>query len=322
MSKGISVNRSAWKILDKLLEYPALLGIKVDETSNGIKIIDAGIEAHGGFQAGKLITEICMGGLAEAGIDIRSYGNLEMPTICVRSDQPVIATLGSQYAGWRIKEGDYFAIGSGPARALAKKPKEIFRQIDYEDDADVAIIVLETDKVPPAGLIERFVSDCHVRADRLALILAATASIAGVTQVAGRIVETGIHKLVRLGVDPNTILYACGSAPIPPVHPQLNHAMARTNDAILYGGIAYYALQFDDDAELARIAEKAPSRASKTYGKPFLETLKQAGYDFYSIDPDLFAPAKLILNNVRTGSLFAAGDINVDVLVQSMGFRD
>jgi len=312
----------AWKLLEKLLDDPALFGVEVDETSDGTKIIDAGIEAHGGFQAGKLVTEICMGGLAKAGIDIRSYGNLEIPTICVRSDQPVIATLGSQYAGWHIKEGGYFAIGSGPARALAKKPKEIFRQIDYEDDADVAIIMLETDHVPPASLIERFVSDCHVRADRLALILAATASVTGVTQVAGRIVETGIHKLVRLGVDPNTILYACGSAPIPPVHPQFNRAMARTNDAILYGGIAYYALQFDDDAELTRIAEKAPSSASKTYGKPFLETLKEANYDFYSIDPDLFAPAKLIFNNVKTGSLFIAGDINVDVLAESMGVRD
>jgi methenyltetrahydromethanopterin cyclohydrolase len=261
-----------------------------------------------------------MGGCGKAEITYRRYGDLELPSIFVYSDHPVIATLGSQYAGWQIREGEYFAIGSGPARALALKPKEIYDQIGYKDDFDKAVVVLETDKYPPAKLIEQFVKDSGVLPENLAAILTPTASLAGSTQVSGRIVETGIHKLRRLGLNPNVILYAWGVAPISPVHPKFVKAMARTNDAILYGGTSYYVVEYEDEEELAKIVEKAPSKASKDYGKPFMEIFKEAKYDFYKIDPNLFAPAVLIVNNAKTGNTFKAGETNAEILVKSLGF--
>ena len=320
MKKALSINRLAWKLLDKLCENPAFYGVNVEKTGSGTTIVDAGIEANGGFQAGKIITEICMGGCGKAEIIPRRYGELELPSIFVYTDHPVIATLGSQFAGWQIKKGDYFAIGSGPARALALKPKEIFEKIGYSDNFDKAVVVLETDKHPPEKLLERFVKDCHVLSKNLAVILAPTASIAGATQVSGRIVETGIHKLGKLGLNTNVILYAWGCAPIPPIHPKFVKAMARTNDAILYGGITYYAIEYEDEEELKAIAEKAPSKASKDYGKPFIEIFKEVNYDFYKIDPNLFAPAILIVNNIQTGKIFRAGEINAEILTKSLSF--
>jgi methenyltetrahydromethanopterin cyclohydrolase len=319
LKHGLSVNSLAWKLLEKLLERPDYYGIKVEKTSSGTTIADAGIKAKGGFQAGKIITEICMGGCGKAEITYRKYGKLELPSIFVYTDHPVIATLGSQYAGWQIKEGDYFAIGSGPARALALKPKEIYDKIGYSDVSDKAVAVLETDKYPPAKLLERLTKECRVSPENLAVILAPTASIAGAIQVSGRIVETGIHKLDKVGLNPKAILYAWGCAPIPPIHPKFIEAMARTNDAILYGGVAYYVVECDDEKELKQIVSKAPSKASKAYGKPFIEVFKEANYDFYKIDPNLFAPAVLIMNNVKTGMVFRAGEINVEALEQSLG---
>ena len=320
MKKALSVNRLAWKLLDKLCENPAFYGVNVEKTGSGATIVDAGIEAKGGFQAGKIITEICMGGCGKAEIIPRRYGELELPSIFVYTDHPVIATLGSQFAGWQIKEGDYFAIGSGPARALALKPKEIYEKIGYRDDFDKAVVVLETDKHPPEKLLERFVKDCHVLSKNLAVILTPTASIAGATQVSGRIIETGIHKLSKLGLDPNVILYAWGCAPISPIHPKFVKAMARTNDAILYGGITYYVIEYEDEEELKEIVEKAPSKASKDYGKLFIEIFKEADYDFYKIDPNLFAPAIIIVNNIQTGKIFRAGEINAEILTKSLSF--
>ena len=128
MKKTLSVNRLAWKLLERLLENPEFYGVIVQRRASGTIIIDTGIEAKGGFQAGKLVTEICMGGCGEAKITCEKYGDLELPSIFICTDHPIIATLGSQYAGWQIKEGDYFAIGSGPARALALKPKAVFRR--------------------------------------------------------------------------------------------------------------------------------------------------------------------------------------------------
>jgi len=317
----LSVNRLAWRLLEELCEKADYYGVNVEETSSKTLIVDAGIKAKGGFQAGKIITEICLGGCGKARITYRNYGELELPSIFIYTDHPVIATLGSQFAGWQISEGEYFAIGSGPARALALKPKEIYEKIGYKDDFDKAVVVLETDKYPPLRLMECFTEECNVSLENLAVILTPTASIAGATQVSGRIVETGIHKLSKLGLDPKIILYAWGCAPIPPVHPKFTQAMARTNDAILYGGTAYYAVNYNDEEELKQIVSKAPSNASNAYGKTFIEIFKEANYNFYKVDPNLFAPAILIVNNVRTGNTFKAGEINVEALTESFGFN-
>jgi methenyltetrahydromethanopterin cyclohydrolase len=317
MKKALSVNQLAWTLLEKLCENQEFYGVKVEKASSGTTIVDAGITAKGGFKAGKIITEICMGGCGNAEITCKRYGELDLPSIFVYTDHPVIATLGSQFAGWQIKEGEYFAIGSGPARALALKPKEIYEKIGYKDDFDKAVVILETDKHPSAKLLERFVKDCHVKPENLAVILTPTTSVAGATQVSGRIVETGVHKLGKLGLDPNVILYAWGIAPIAPTHPKFTKAMARTNDAILYGGIAYYSVEYDDEEELQAIVNQAPSKASKAYGKTFIEIFKEANYDFYKIDPNLFAPAILVINNVKTGKTFESGEINAEALTKS-----
>jgi methenyltetrahydromethanopterin cyclohydrolase len=139
--------------------------------------------------------------------------------------------------------------------------------------------------------------------------------------VSGRIVETGIHKLRRLGLDANIIIYASGYAPISPIHPKFAKAMARTNDAILYGGTAYYVVEHDDEGELEKIVNKAPSMASEAYGRPFIEIFKEAKYDFYKIDPNLFAPAIVTINNARTGNTFQVGKINPELLRKSFDIK-
>lgn len=319
MNDTLSVNSLAWILVEELCRKPDYYGLTVEKRESGLTIIDAGVKANGGFQAGRMITEICMGGCGTAEITDKMYGELQLPSIFVYTDHPVIATLGSQFAGWRIKEGEYFAIGSGPARALALKPKKIYEEIGYKDDYDKAVIVLETDKHPPRKLMERLSEECRVPLENLAVILTPTASIAGATQISGRIVETGIHKLRKLGLDPKVILYAWGCAPIPPLHPKFTQAMARTNDAILYGGTAYYTVKYEDEEELEQIVSKAPSKASQAYGKPFIEIFKESNYDFYKIDPNLFAPAIVMINNVSTGSVFKAGHTNVGMLRESFG---
>lgn len=317
METGLSVNQLAWKLLEELCGNAEYYGVKVEKAECGATVVDAGIQAKGGFQAGIIITEICMGGLGKAEITSRKYGEMELPSIFVYTDHPAISTLGAQFAGWNIKGEDYSAIGSGPARALSLKPKEIYEEINYKDESDKTVVVLETDKRPPEKLMKRIAEDCRVACENIALILTPTASVAGSTQVSGRIVETGMHKLSKLGLNPRLVLCAWGYAPISPVHPKFVKAMARTNDAVLYGGVSYYVVEHENEEELMRIVEKAPSKTSKDYGKPFLEIFKGANYDFYKIDPNIFAPAILIVNNVKTGRIFKAGEVNPEILAKS-----
>jgi methenyltetrahydromethanopterin cyclohydrolase len=317
-----SVNKAAHKLVKKLCNQADKYGIIVKHAKSGATLIDAGIEAKGGFLAGKLITEICLGGHGKAQISHTRFDDLEFPSILIHTDNPTIATLASQFAGWQIKIGDYNAIGSGPARALALKPQEIYDKIGYRDEADVAVVVLETTKEPPETVITYISEQSKITPDNLSIILVPTTSIAGSIQVSGRIVETGVHKLTKLGIDPKVIMYAWGCAPITSLHPKFAQAMGRTNDAILYGGTTYYVIQYDDDEKLKKIVEKAPSLASKSYGRPFYEIFKNASYDFYKIDPNLFAPAVLTVNNAKTGSIFKAGRINIEVFKQSIGLSN
>jgi methenyltetrahydromethanopterin cyclohydrolase len=314
----LSVNRLAWKLAEKLLDKQAFYGVHASKSSAGATVVDAGVNVPGGFQAGKMLTEICLGGAGKAQVGFKVYGDLTFPSITVSTDYPAIAALGSQFAGWRIKEPDgSIAIGSGPARALALKPKDVYEEIGYKDSSDRAVLTLESNKLPSDALIEKVTAACGVKAENLIVVVAPTASIAGLTQVTGRIVEVGIHKLRTLGLSPNMIRYACGYAPIPPLGRDFEVAMARTNDAILYGGTVYCTVDYEDEAALQKIVEQAPSMKSKDYGKPFLQIFKEADRDFYKIDHNLFAPAMLIINNVKTGRTFRAGKINAEALKES-----
>ena len=315
----LSVNLAASSLVKKLCAKAENYGVIVEETASGSTLIDAGITAKGGFLAGKIITEICLGGYGKAKIFPAKYGDFVLPSIYVQTNHPAVATLGSQFAGWQIKIDKYSAIGSGPARALSLKPKELYKKINYKDRADIAVLVLETSKKPPDEVVQQISSECKVTPQNLYLVLVPTTCLAGSTQVSGRIVETGLHKLMKLGLDPQIVKYAWGYAPIVPIHPRFDEAMGRTNDAILYAGTAYYTVNYEEDEKLERLVNKAPSSASKSYGRPFLEIFKEAGCDFYKIDSGLFAPAVIVVNNMGTGKIHRAGDLNIEVFKRSLG---
>lgn len=316
----ISVNQLAWQKAQNLLDNPVYYGVEITKSNAGATIIDAGVKAAGGFEAGKMLTELCLGGAGKAELGYKNYGDLDFPSVTITSDNPAIAMLGSQFAGWRIKDGDNIAIGSGPVRAIALKPKEIYEELHYSDVSDKAVITLESNVLPSDVLVEKVCKASNINPQNLIIVVAPTASVAGLTQVAGRVVEVGIHKLHTLGLDPKVIRYAMGYAPIPPVGPDFEVAMARTNDVILYGGIVYLTVDYDDEAKLQKLVKDAPSINSKDYGKPFLDIFLNAGKDFYKIDPGLFAPAVLMINNAKTGRTFKAGQINPKVLAQALGF--
>jgi methenyltetrahydromethanopterin cyclohydrolase len=316
----ISVNQLAWQKAQKLLDNPVKYGVEITKSAAGATIIDAGVKATGGFEAGKILTELCLGGAGKAELGYKSYGDLDFPSITITSDYPAVAMLGSQFAGWRIKDGENIAIGSGPVRAIALKPKEIYEELHYTDVSDKAVITLESNVLPSDVLVEKVCKASNITPQNLIIVVAPTASVAGLTQVAGRVVEVGIHKLHTLGLDFNCIRYAMGYAPIPPVGPDFEVAMARTNDVILYGGTVYLTVDYDDEAKLQELVKSAPSINSKDYGKPFLDIFLNAGKDFYKIDPGLFAPAVLMINNAKTGRTFKAGQINPKVLAQALGF--
>jgi methenyltetrahydromethanopterin cyclohydrolase len=312
----ISVNQNATKIFDLLVTNQEVQKLGLTELTNGTRVLDAGIAVDGSFLAGKYFAEICLGGLGSVTLTSMDFGAFWFPGVAVSTDQPLLACIASQYAGWKISSGSYFAMGSGPARALARV-EDIFARLSYQDQGEAAVIALEGRKLPPAEVAEKIAAKCGVQGGNLRVIIAPTASLAGSVQVSARVVETGLHKMMALGFDLEKVVAGFGTAPVAPVAADDVRAIGKTNDCVLYGGKVYYTVRALDE-EIDQIIARIPSSASKDYGRPFFQLFKQYNYDFYQIDPLLFSPAEVIINNLSTGRVFRAGQINGDILRESL----
>jgi methenyltetrahydromethanopterin cyclohydrolase len=318
----VSVNLEAKKTVDVMIEKADELNIAISKLSNGATIIDCGVNVEGSFKAGELYTKVCLGGLADVGISIPGdlSDKFALPSVKIKTDFPAISTLGAQKAGWSVSVGDFFALGSGPARALALKPAETYEEINYEDDAKIAILTLEADVLPGDDVADAIAKDCNVDSKDVYLLVAPTSSLVGSIQIAGRVVENGTYKMLEaLHFDVTKVKHAAGIAPIAPIDPDGLKAMGKTNDAVLFGGRTYYYVESDEEDDMAEIAAKLPSSAADGYGKPFFDVFKEAEFDFYKIDKGMFAPAEVVINDLRTGKLYKEGYVNVDLLKKSFG---
>ena len=318
MNNRISVNRLSEPLVSHLVKHSDSLRVKISRTEEGVQIIDAGIDAVGGLESGRLIAEICMGGLGQATLTFLGVTDDWPLTIHVHTQHPVLSCLASQYAGWSLSDeaSGFYALGSGPGRAIAQK-EELFEHLQYLDDHALTALVMEVDRVPPQAVRDKICADCSVEPENLTLILTPTTSLAGNVQVVGRVLEVALHKAHTLNFDLDCIVDGMGCAPIPP---QNDHdfvqMMGRTNDAILFGGQIKLIVQSSDE-EAERLAQQLPSSTSKDYGKPFARVFEDYDRDFFKIDPMLFSPARVQVSNITSGRTFTAGSINLELLTQS-----
>jgi methenyltetrahydromethanopterin cyclohydrolase len=316
----VSVNESALPIVHEMIKLHEQLQVNVQKDPSGAIIIDAGIKTKGGFIAGKYLSEVCLGGLATLRIDQSNFKGLNLPTVHLYSDFPVISTLGSQFAGWNLKHKEGSTLGSGPARAIALKPKKLYQDIQYSDQSKQTMVVLETDKTPPREVITQISEKCNVKTEDVYVLAAPTSSIAGSVQISARVLEVGIHRLYHLGFPVTHIKYGEAKAPIAPIHPKSVKAMGRTNDMIMYGGTVTLFVDSPDNLDYNDYLGKATTNKSKDYGKPFFEIFKAAEYDFYKVDPGMFSVAELTINDLQTGRTYHSGEINSDILKKSINY--
>jgi len=157
----LSVNETALDIVEEMIDLSEEFKIKAHTLDNGATVIDCGVEVAGSYEAGLAFTDACMGGLGTATLCMRSIGNV---------------------------------LGSGPARALAQKPAALFKRIAYHDDADCAVIVLESNRLPDDEVMQFIADGCGVDVGDVFALVAPTACIVGSVQVSGRVIETAIRE--------------------------------------------------------------------------------------------------------------------------------
>ena len=309
----ISVNTYALPVVLDLIRNAEILGIKVHSLENGATVIDCGVEENGCHEAGLQFLKVCAGGLIEPTIVHQPIAGQVFPFVHLTVKHPIIACLGSQKAGWVIKRNSFFAMGSGPARALALKPKGTYQAIQYHDTSDIAIIALEAGVLPDAENCGYIAEKCGVKPSNLYALVASTRSIVGSIQISGRIVTMAMHKLEDMGYDLTNIVNAAGRSPVAPVKRTFEQAMGVTNDCNIYYGSVIISTRLYSD-EFSKIT----SDNSEMYGRPFYELFRNANYDFVNIGSYLgFSPAELTVNDCTTGKIYHFGRLNEDVLLES-----
>lgn len=313
----LDLNERAWLLADDLAAHPRRYRIQVHTLPSGARVIDAGVSAPGGYGAGRMMAEICMAGLGSVSFVPVTIGGDTYEGVQVWTDHPAIACMASQYAGWAINVGDFFAMGSGPLRAKALVELELFSKIGYADEASRGVLVLEGRTLPTDAVAAWVAEKAALPPSAITFVVAPTASTSGAVQIVARVIETGLHKMDAVGFDVRQVVAAVGMAPLPPVAKNDLRAIGRTNDCILYGAQARYTIRADD-ATLEDLAARLPASASSDYGTPFYEIFERYERDFYKIDKLLFSPAEVWLTSTITGRTFHGGRVNPAVLRASL----
>jgi methenyltetrahydromethanopterin cyclohydrolase len=315
MRLGAGLNQRALSIFQQAIAGESSMRIKSSTLDCGATVLDFGVNVAGGLEAGLRLASVCMAGQAEIDVVPGDRAVWSGPWVQVSTEHPVEACMLSQYAGWPVKHGDFFAMGSGSMR-VRRGREPLLESLGAVDSSEIAVGTLECDQLPSCELVKSMAAECFVGPSEMWLAVAPTRSIAGCVQVVARSVETALHKLHELGFPLEQVHSSYGIAPLPPPTPNFAKGIGRTNDAILYG--AHVTLWVSgEDEQIASVCEGLPSNASKDFGSPFAEIFKQYDYDFYKVDPGLFSPAEVVMVNLKSGRSWRCGNTRPDLIAKS-----
>jgi methenyltetrahydromethanopterin cyclohydrolase len=305
-----SLNRMATDLVDEAIDFADELNVAVRPLESEAVVLDFGVAIPGGIEAGLLLAEIQTAGLATVGTTVASVAGAPLTHVELSTDHPALALLCAQKAGWEVSVDDFEGLGSGPARALVAE-EEVYQRVGYRDEFDFAVLALETDTVPDGSVVEHVSDVAGVAPSSVFLPAFAAASITGSVQMAARAAELAVFRLSELGYDPLDVLSVAGRAPVAPVPDDEETAIARTNDALAYGGQVHLVVDEDFDR-----FDEVPSSATEEYGTPFADIFADADWDFYEVPETVFAPAQVTVD-VRGGPTHVLGEPNHDLLAES-----
>jgi methenyltetrahydromethanopterin cyclohydrolase len=307
-----SLNRMATDLVDEAIDFADELNVAVNQLPGDALVVDFGVEVPGGIEAGLMLAEIQTAGLATVQSRMDEVAGVPLTHVELSTDHPALALLCSQKAGWEVSVEEFEGLGSGPARALVAEEAE-FQRVGYRDEFDLAVLCVECEDLPGERVVDHVAERAGVAESGVFLPAFASASVTGSSSMAARAAELAVFRLSELGYDPLDVLSVTGSAPVAPIADDEEQAIARTNDALAYGGQAHLVV----DEPFDRFDE-VPSTATDQYGTPFADIFADADWDFYEVPESVFAPAQVTID-VLGGETHALGDVNEALLAESFG---
>lgn len=306
------INRRCGALWQQLWDNAPALGLARCALPCGAQLLDAGMSAPGSLEAGRLITELAQGGLARAALSMGAVGGKPLPVITVESLQPCAAALSLQMG--------CFVGGlmlSGPVRLLLEKPEYVAVDAPRESMESLAVAVLQSD----GPVEERWVLDlaraAQVPPRALRLVAAPMHSVAGCTQIAGRMNENVILTLVRsLGYPAARVRHILGASPVCPVYKGPGKVLL-PDDLLHYRGEAFLTLAAAPGDDVAALAHNLCFESLPIFGTLFADLLDAAGGDFFQIPniSHINKLARVTINDITGGKVACAGAFREDVLL-------
>lgn len=298
------------------LEHDAcILGLAISRLENGATVIDCGANAAGSWEAGRRITEISQGGMASARLGVTEVAGVVLPEITVESWSPVLSAYGLQVSVPLIEVGPAIRI-SGPILArFADSPLGVPRE--ELGGRAWGIGVIESDRLPEPRFAEALASRSGLPASDLTLIVVPAGTVAGATQIAGRINESVVFTIERsLGIDCACVSHLLGAAPVAPAAAVAAPSTVTPDDLIHYAGRVVLTIDPEVGMDLADLAAQLTFRSTPIYGRRFGELLADAGGVFEAIPGlvNLNKVAQVTVIDRRTGDAFSAGERNESML--------
>jgi len=310
-----SIARRCNGLVSTLIERAWEYGLAVQTLPCGATLIDAGVDVLGSFEAGRILIEICHGGLANASLGLIDLGGFFLPQVTVESFHPTISTYGLQ-ASYPLSADEPGIRVSGPVRLY------LDGEVTMENPA--AIAVIESDRLLGDEVALALAERSNLPPRSLTLIVVPGWSLVGAVQIAGRVNESVIFTLEEsLEIDSRKVVQMIGQAPVCPVSRIDSPKEKRLypDDFIHYAGEVLLTLLASPEDDLERLAHLLAFASTSIYGNLFHDVLAAADGIFGAI-PDLIhinKPAQVTIADLSTGRTAYAGVRDIALLTALLG---
>ena len=292
------------KLVGELIRDAHAIGVSVLRGRRGETIVDCGVHESGSWEAGRRIVEISQGGMARARVDLSEIDGIPLPGITVESGNPPLSAFGLQVS-MPIDEVDSAIRVSGPILARFESSRVALAHEELAIVPGWGTAVIEANHLDLDDVVGALEARSRIPAERLTLVVVPTGSVAGATQIAGRINECVVFTWEEsLGATADAVRHLLGSVPIAPA----GSAGLCPDDFIHYAGSAVATVD-SAGLDLAALAARLTFESTPIHGRRFADLLAEAGGVFEAIPGlvDLNKIAQITLIDARNGATFAAG---------------
>lgn len=283
----------------------------------GARVLDAGVNAPGSYLAGARLAELCQGALAKADISMGRLGNVSLPAITCESFSPALSAYALQSA-----TGFRGALLSGPIKLLLGEVPYVQHDIPLAEARGVYAAMAQMDALPDDAFALALAQKAGCAPEALVLAVAPQQSVAGATQICGRMNEDVLLTMDKaLQADPDMVESIVGYCPVCPIATGgPGKKTLLPDDFLHYAASAHLVVRAPEGFDAAELCFALCYESLGMGGVLFADLLEAAGGDFFKI-PNISAINKLAcitVNDLAARRVYRAGEEAPHILLDNL----